>query len=241
VPSLNIGISASSVFTPLDLSPLMWFDAADSNTITSSGSPAKVSKWSDKSGNNYHAEQATSANQPTTAANTQNGLNVLTFSVAGPNWLKTPSGFNPSTNGLTFFSVTNVDSTDIAKTYLSQEDLGGTGRSLLTSTIEEKYESFLGGVTLTLPSVQTLTTLIRLSCPSGSNQTSTLSSNGGAETVSTTVTINSTTGSIVIGTNKNKEFGYNGYIAELIIFNKVLSATEISLIETYLNKKWVIY
>ena len=59
------------------LRPMVWFDAADASTITSSS--GAVSQWDDKSGNGRHVTQATAAAKPTTGANTQNGLNVLTF------------------------------------------------------------------------------------------------------------------------------------------------------------------
>jgi hypothetical protein len=52
-------------------------DASDTSTITEAG--GDVSQWDDKSGNARHVIQATGANQPTTGANTQNGLNVLDF------------------------------------------------------------------------------------------------------------------------------------------------------------------
>jgi hypothetical protein len=70
---------APYVFNPLDLSPALWLDAADTTTITASGSPAKVSQWNDKSGNARHVAQATGAAQPTTGSATLNGLNVLDF------------------------------------------------------------------------------------------------------------------------------------------------------------------
>jgi hypothetical protein len=61
----------------LSLSPVLWLDASDTSTITESG--GAVSQWDDKSGNGYDLTQATSANQPTTGTNTQNGRNVITF------------------------------------------------------------------------------------------------------------------------------------------------------------------
>jgi hypothetical protein len=54
----------------------VWLDASDTATITQSG--GAVSQWTDKSANAYAFTQATSSYKPTTAANTQNGKNVLT-------------------------------------------------------------------------------------------------------------------------------------------------------------------
>jgi hypothetical protein len=50
----------------------LWFDAADSSTITLNGST--VSSWRDKSMNGYSVSQSTSGNQPTYATNLLNGL-----------------------------------------------------------------------------------------------------------------------------------------------------------------------
>jgi hypothetical protein len=55
----------------------VWLDASDTATITQSG--GAVSQWTDKSANAYAFTQATSSYKPTTAANTQNGKNVLTL------------------------------------------------------------------------------------------------------------------------------------------------------------------
>ena len=61
----NLGrASGQPIFTPTQISGcLLWVDAADPSTIThSSGS---VSQWDDKSGNNHHLTQSTSAYEPT--------------------------------------------------------------------------------------------------------------------------------------------------------------------------------
>lgn len=50
------------LWTPGEITTQLWFDAADSSTITLvSGA---VSQWNDKSGNNRHASQGTASNRP---------------------------------------------------------------------------------------------------------------------------------------------------------------------------------
>jgi len=61
------------------LSPSLWLDASDASTITSSGSPAKVSQWNNKGSVSANFTQSTGAAQPTTGTETQNGNNVLVF------------------------------------------------------------------------------------------------------------------------------------------------------------------
>jgi hypothetical protein len=102
----TVGIVASGVFTPLDLNPALWLDAADTATITESG--GFVSQWNDKSGNNRNFTQAVGASQPATGTRTQNGLNVLDFDgsndfLNGGNILEIGSG------GLTMIGVVKLD------------------------------------------------------------------------------------------------------------------------------------
>jgi len=48
-----------TVWNPSMIQTALWLDAADASTITESG--GAVSQWDDKSGNNHHVIQATSA------------------------------------------------------------------------------------------------------------------------------------------------------------------------------------
>jgi hypothetical protein len=64
-------------WTPAQITTELWFDAADSSTITTAG--GSVSQWNDKSGNARNATQATSANQPTHSTTGFNGLPGVAF------------------------------------------------------------------------------------------------------------------------------------------------------------------
>ena len=68
---------AAAPWTPAQITTELWFDAADSSTITTAG--GSVSAWNDKSGNARNATQATSANQPTHSTTGFNGLPGVTF------------------------------------------------------------------------------------------------------------------------------------------------------------------
>jgi len=68
--------SSTPPFSPLDLSPALWLDAADTTTITASS--GAVSQWNNK-GSLSNFTQSSSTVQPTTAASTLNGLNVIDF------------------------------------------------------------------------------------------------------------------------------------------------------------------
>lgn len=70
-----VGAAPPAPWTPAEISTALWLDAADASTIILNGS--NVSQWSDKSGNNRHATQATASAQPVYVANGLNGLGGL--------------------------------------------------------------------------------------------------------------------------------------------------------------------
>jgi hypothetical protein len=59
----DLGLFGSGLWTPAEIAPALWFDAADISTIILSGT--SVTQWNDKSGNSRNISQATTANQPT--------------------------------------------------------------------------------------------------------------------------------------------------------------------------------
>jgi hypothetical protein len=65
----------------------LWLDASDAATISLSGS--NVTQWSDKSGFQRHASQATGANQPTYVASNSVGKTCIRFA-GGAAFLQTP-------------------------------------------------------------------------------------------------------------------------------------------------------
>ena len=64
-------------WTPAQITTALWLDAADTATVTLSGS--EVTQWNDKSGNGLNCSQATSANRPIIASAAQNSLNTIRF------------------------------------------------------------------------------------------------------------------------------------------------------------------
>lgn len=105
-----IAAGGSGSFNPLNLSPALWLDAADSSTLfdaTSGGNtPAdagSVKRWQDKSGNDRHVTEATAA--PTRRTGVQNGRDVVRF--AGSNKLAHTSSsvWNFLHNGASVYNI----------------------------------------------------------------------------------------------------------------------------------------
>lgn len=99
--------NASAAFSPLDLSPVCWWDFSDTATITASA--GRVSQVDDKSGNGNHLVQATAGNQPLSGSVTKNGLNVLHFATARKDYLETSVGIT-TTPPFTIYAVVNLNS-----------------------------------------------------------------------------------------------------------------------------------
>ena len=75
-------------WTPANITTALWLDAADTSTITTvSGA---VSQWNDKSGNGYHAVQATASKRPTYLATGLNSIGALSFNKLQIQNLRTP-------------------------------------------------------------------------------------------------------------------------------------------------------
>lgn len=64
-------------WTPANMFPFLWLDAADFSTLTLNSST--VSQWRDKSGNGRHASQATPSAQPQLILNAINNLSTVRF------------------------------------------------------------------------------------------------------------------------------------------------------------------
>jgi hypothetical protein len=218
-------------------------DASDTTTITASS--GAVSEWRDRSGNGRHVTQATAANQPTTGASTKNARNVITFD--GSDWLgPTSSGFNPASTGVTLFAVAQANSgSAISHIILSQQDGTGLGRSWLYSEVPPGtvgWSTFLGGSATAVGIDTTSWVSMRVSCAAGASQTLSIVHNS-STTVTATRTLEAATGGFMVGTRKNNfsTQALNGAIAEIVLYNSVLSASDIGKVNTYLNDKWAVY
>lgn len=93
-------------WSPAALSPDLWLDADDASTFTYH-SGTLVSQWADKSGNGYHATQATSGNAPSRSG-TLNGLTTVDFDGID-NWMTCGDVLDLGTDNLTMYVVVKFD------------------------------------------------------------------------------------------------------------------------------------
>ena len=134
--------SASTPWTPANITTALWLDAADAATISPPGGP--VSQWNDKSGNSRHATQATTANQPTVVVNSLNQKSVIRLDATDDFMsLSNPSGLTSATT-FYFFGVRRSSVAAAADTTTNRAFLAGlTG----TYVIGASNSGSLGGET----------------------------------------------------------------------------------------------
>lgn len=227
-----------SGFNPLKLSGLSaWYDASVSSSITLTN--GFVSQWSDLSGQGHHLTQSVEADRPGTA--TVNGRTAIDFD--GTSDYLSNAAAPPGFTYGTIFCVHNTDTGGSRAIY----GVCGSANQMMaasrhTTAGEYRNNAGNGGTVNRSGGVNTLgaTKLI--------SQTFDSATSAHAVRIDGVV-LNGTTGgffSNVAGTwlgvrNSNTlGFGlwYDGKIGEWVIYNRVLSATEIARVESYLAKKW---
>jgi hypothetical protein len=246
-------------FSPTSIAGIKaWYDAADTGTISLSGSA--VTQWNDKSGNAFNLTQGTAARRPASGVNTLNSLNVITFDGNDVLQAATASDwtFLNNSGGATVFMAAYYD-TSAVQTMIFDTSGSTTGAVGVTTFrgAADKFGAFVaygtGGQYVSLDSnLQTLTdaTAFYWSMKlDNSNATAAnrikVSLNGGAEQGANTYT-NSPSASapaqaLLLGSYDTAgSQGFQGRIAEIIMYSGILSAGDILSVNSYLASKWAL-
>lgn len=247
----SAGVSAAP-FDPTSIAGCkLWLDAADTSTISLSGSD--VTQWNDKSGNGYNFTQGTSAYRPTSGTRTQNGKNVIDFD--GTKNLQTTaakSAFNFLNNTTaTIFRVLQQDTTSGIQFLMGNNSGSNSNIGIFYFTTSTNDQLSCGaGTGSTVYTIQkTFSTAARYDAIKSDPANATaanrikVSTNGGAFVGSNTGT-QTPTGSdsdinFILGNDgAGGSIPMNGYFAEIIIYNSILSADDITAVQDYLAAKW---
>jgi hypothetical protein len=234
----------ASGFNPASISGIAnWWDANDAATLTfNSGA---VETWTSKAGLKTAASQSTANNRPVTT--TVNG--------------KTALSFDGSNDGLNFTGTSRTDETWIIAAAQTADQSGqrqmlsdgsaGTGISATRGASVKLFEVSFGGFTegtnrLRVQYAATASafmgpgvfTCVRSAAAGGfafvdgTQRTSTV---GG--TFSSFTTSNADT-MARIGYYSSSLFQWQGWIGEILLYDRALSASERLKVERYLGKKW---
>lgn len=234
--------TVSSISTTLGISTITVVGILTATYTTAALAVLKVSQVNDKSSNAYNATQNTAANQPIYVPNRQNSLSVMDFT--GASFLTINSGALNIANGSnTLFVV----SAGLSSSDSTREDIITIGTSSSTnwrmsyltpstSTIDYQSRNAAGSSvaqnTFTVANFNLFTAYRSGTTQSISvnSATATTNANGADFSSATTAFV----GVSVTGT----ALQLIGQVAEIIVYSRALSATEIARINAYLKSKW---
>ena len=223
-------ISAPHNDLPVKQGCVTWLDGADDDVFSYS-SGTLVSQWRDKSGNDNHVNQSTTSSQPT-RNRTLNSKSVVDFD--GSNDSLSSSNSLTLSSGHTMFAVTLIDAFSSDAGLISINNQLSNGITIHTSGLAYFY--FGSGGYNTTQSVSTSTSYILTKVWTGATSGNRISYKNGTQGYSTGTMANSnSTGVLRLGQQSTY---YNGYIAEVVIYNRELSQDEITKVHNYLQNKW---
>lgn len=226
------------------LSPTAWYDANNSGSITQSG--GVVSAWNDISGNGYHSAQTTVEKRPTVVSDVLNSLPVIRFNHTSNQMLDvttTAKGVARNIGALTIFAVGTNNGGDTYRVILSfstasgglrttsyfKDAICGTGGRRLDANSFQYVEVAQSGTSIICSEFDYTNAEAYIS------KDGTRKARGGFQTSGNT----SDTDSSIVGIGDlDGSCGLTGDIAEIIVFNSILSTANRQQVEGYLAQKW---
>jgi hypothetical protein len=199
-----------------------------------------VTAWEDQSGN---GKNATAIESPTYATNSINGKPALVF--ANDAHLTTANIFNGA-NPRTVIAAYYIDSDNYSNTVVAQSNEDDTVMGtyfMLQSRIDQNSSPYLAGYVDDLSGPAFISPELLIGMADYDGTTARLFKNG-VEVNSDVKNYNTHNGQLYIGAcniaGAVVEY-FGGKIAEIIIYNRILTTPERQQVETYLNQKYAIY
>ena len=240
----------TSGFSPTSIPDcVLWLDAADSNTLTLSGS--NVTAWRDKSGSNYTFLCNATFRAPTYQSNGINSLPALTFSNDGNAGTTVTTVLDSSSATLnnsnySVFAVANLTAvrTWTDAQYILKGTLNSDSFLFVGTRSSGRVATFTGtsggwnDTNANTPNTNALN-VVRLTGMTVSNTVLTPYYDGNVMSTKT-----GTTGVIAgmrlgdAGASGQTGQGWVGQIAEILIYSSALSSAQRQAVEGYLGAKW---
>lgn len=226
-----------------------WWETTSEKSFADSESAnaTAVSTWYDigsTSTTKFNATQSTDSKKPTYNTSSINGLPALKFD-GSSDYFEIPFNADLNPSNFTFFAVTKpLVASAFGTVFSSRNDPPRKGYILYLSP-SSTYEIWLGDGNVTWGVSESVSaTMGKIYVLSGTFNGSTLTLyNAGSSAGSVSRTLVTTVSNAFrIGAGKNEsstpDYFLNGYLGELIIFDRSLKTEERQEIEKYLGKKW---
>lgn len=217
------------------------YDATTGGNLVTSNDSA-ISRWEDMSGNERHIIQPTANNKPVLKAASQNGNNTVYFDGSN-DWLygNTNDGFFNTLPRTTFFVVKLDTKTTRTEFFgnrggtLGDGDTGGQvygfnnpADTAFTSNIAKGAINFSQSTAISqtwgIYVNKTTSTDINYYRYGGGSNSTTVGYNNGFR--------------IKVGSGQGNDYFFQGNVAEITSYSRILTNAEISSMETYFTNKW---
>jgi hypothetical protein len=218
-----------------------WFKA-DAGVTTSSGS---VTQWNDQSPNQYNITQTAGSSAPTPGTDAPTGKSVVSFN--GSQFLASTSQI-ANVNDVTIITVGSAPNIGESGVQVQVGTGWGSacnrgfayvgGHEAFTNGINNSgyFTSVSGG-----PAIQNAALTTNAVTYSASSGTASFYSNGTSNGTASISTV-ATAAGLIMGDSitYGNYYNWTGNIAEVLIYNRVLSASELQQVEFYLANKYAI-
>lgn len=219
---------------------LAWYDFSNSAYLTLSATA--ITQALDRSGNGNHtAVQGTATARPTYATGSLNGLPVATFD--GGDTLVLPSALYAIPGAAnTVFAVakrnTESGATAVIIQYSDTPDVSRNSLSFNSTAGEVLFRNDAGAGSAITNAGNTNTNYQILMGSFNGTTGLAVSVNNNTATTSTTGAVDSTIDRAYIGSRTGSSLFLTGAIGEIIVYNRLLSASESAQVYRYLSNKW---
>jgi hypothetical protein len=234
--------SATPAFTPADISGLaLWLDATDATTITLDGSN-NVSAWADKSGNSNNAPQSSTTLRPS-GIGSLNGKTAIDFDgIDDYLEIANSTSINLGPN-LSIFVVHKCDTMASRQTLFN---FANTSAAHSAPGFEVGALNVASSYGVTIPGIYVLTQVNSASTSAAvagfmqASSANTVIRKNGSQIAgpATQAGISASGLAKLIGVRAAGSQPYNGTIGEIVVYNKVLTGTDLTNLESYLISKW---
>lgn len=234
---------SSSTVPTVTKDSVLWLDASDTSTITSSSnSVSQINNKSTAAGAWPNFSQPVSGSRPTTGLVTKNGLNVLGFNGTSQ-YLNSASTVTFAANSLSIFVVTYKNTT-INSSYQYMMGMF-PDKYMFHGTHNNNFAAFYGNgsrwnnTNANSPNKNISSSwFITRSIQNGNNSSYW---NSTAQTVKTGDAMGSGTVTVRVGAADASNQWWNGYIGEMLVYPIALSSEQQTEVLNYLNAKWNVF
>lgn len=239
--------AAVAPWTPASIAGLkLWIDFSDADTLFTDAGSAKVSsdgdaiyRAADKSGNNNHLNQITSASRPQYRTNVKNGLSVSRYDATDDRLMLTNS-----VNlllGTTMFFISKTSSSTFPRGVFGADDVSNVQWRYADSSTLKFAQTGAPGMDFTISCTAANYSIITYRVQPSPQLLEGWVNGASTPGVTDTAWTATTCWITMCGDSYNKTTCLDGDICEWIIYDRCLSDADRTTVRDYLNDKWSIY